>query len=115
MTGRATLGGPPRMRASRRASSSRRPRLPGGLVRLSRWRWMAGPAESSGGAMALTSLESWNGRFMRRSLHREGNAGDHQDHALRRGSYALVDLPEEIAEAKAVGRLGVDAGPDLVG
>src|SRR5262245_34174290 len=115
MTGRPTLGGPPPMMASRRASSSRRPRLPGGLVRLSRWRWMTGPADSSGGAMALTSLESRDGRLIGGVLHREGDARHHEDNALGGGGDALVDDPQEIAEAQAVDRLGMNAGADLVG
>src|SRR5437588_657151 len=52
MTGRATSGARPRRTARRSAISSSRPRLPGGLVRLSRWRRAALSPSREGGATA---------------------------------------------------------------
>src|SRR5438128_993545 len=50
MTGRSIVGGNrPEISASRRASSSSRPRLPGGLVSRSRARWASRPGAGSGG------------------------------------------------------------------
>src|SRR5438132_1441157 len=71
MTGRATSGARPRRTARRSAISSSRPRLPGGLVRLSRWRRAALSPSREGGAIEARSLESTQTRDeIARRFHR---------------------------------------------
>ena len=55
ITGCATCGGAPVSAASRAASSSRRPRLPGGFVSVSRWRRASRSAPGAGAAIASQS------------------------------------------------------------
>src|SRR5713101_5851620 len=71
----------------------------------------------TGAAMASRSLRS-TVRPRRadghRRLDREGKARDHERHAVAGGRQALVDEAEQIAEAEAIGRFGMDALAHLV-
>src|SRR5437763_4163646 len=120
MTGRRTPGAPPHSTASRSAISSRRPRLPGGFVRPSRWRCASAASPAGGAAIELRRLESIEAgraspRRRRHGLERDGNARDHQHDAVAGGGDLLVDEAEQVAEAQAEVGLGVHARADLVG
>src|SRR5881296_227983 len=118
MWGRSTRGAPPASPARRAASSSSRPRLPGGFVRLSRWRCPSASPPAGGAVIALRSLASIPGpRGPRRrdGLERERHAGHHQHDAVARGGDPLVDEAEEVAEAEPHRGLGVHALAHLVG
>src|SRR2546430_17401769 len=114
MWGRSTRGAPPASAARRAAISSSRPRLPGGFVRLSRWRWASASPPAGGGVIALRSLASIVGpRRPRRTrgdgLERERHAGHHQHDAVARGGDLLVHDSEEVAETEPHRGLGVHA------
>src|SRR2546422_955587 len=120
MWGRSTRGAPPASAARRAAISSSRPRLPGGFVRLSRWRCASASPPAGGGVIALPSLASIVGpRRPRRTrgdgLERERHAGHHQHDAVARGGDLLVHDSEEVAETEPHRGLGVHALADLVG
>src|SRR5262245_47838921 len=114
MTGWRISGAPPRSSARRSASSSSRPRLPGGFVRLARWRSAASAPPGGGGAIALRSAAR---RVIARSprLDRERNARDHEHHRVAHRRHALIHAAEQISESQPRRGLGVHALPDLVG
>src|SRR6266851_621342 len=118
MTGRSSVGGNrPEISASRRASSSSRPRLPGGLVSRSRARWASRPGAGSGIPMLLRSF--WRtgirGDPWRAVFDEHGNAGNHEGDAIGRHREAPVDAAERVLEAYPYLGRRVDAGADLVG
>src|SRR5947199_333519 len=107
MWGRSTRGAPPASTARRAASSSSRPRLPGGFVRLSRWRCASASPPAGGAVIALRRLRSivWPRVPRRRArrgdrLDREWHAGHHQHDPVARGGDLLVDDSEEVSETE---------------
>src|SRR5713226_9099382 len=110
MTGRSTVGGNrPEISASRRASSSSRTRLPGGLVSSSRARWARRPGPGSGMPMRLRRLgrSGMGGSPWGAVFDEEGKAGDHEGDAIGRSREALVDAAEGVLEAYAyLGQIG---------
>ena len=109
------------MTTTRTASSSRRPRLPRGFVRLSSRRRAASASRSSGTtteamrrSRAITAPASPGGPARLGRLHDEGTSGDHQHHLVGGPRDGLIDQAERVAKAPAERRLRVDPPADLV-
>src|SRR5918996_4066224 len=95
--GCSTRGGSPRRVASRTASSSRRPRLPGGLVSWSRWRRAAPAPAGSGARIASRSFGSEH-ISAHRGLHGHRDPRHHEGDSVAGGGHTLVHEAEEIAK-----------------
>src|SRR6267378_2954025 len=120
MTGRRTLGAPPRSTASRRAISSSRPRLPGGFVRPSRWRCASAARPGGRAPIELRRLESTGvrpagPRRRGHGLQRDGKTRDHQHDAIARGGDLLIHEAEQVAKTDPDVGLGMHTLAHLVG
>src|SRR5262245_29853853 len=118
MTGRRISGGKrPEIAASRCANSSRRPRLPRGLVSWSRACAAWTPAVPTGGAIQSRSLRRVATQIPRRySVFNDGrNPGHHVADAVDRGGDVLIHLAQDVTEVETGLGRRMHAGADLVG
>src|SRR3990172_91100 len=113
----------PVMRQYRSATSSSRPRLPWGLVRLSSRAWIAAVRDSSTGLMLfkiscnllmISPLRIDLSASRHLSFHLQRKSGSEEVRLVRRLRHHLIDDPRKVPKPSGQRIVRYDAEPDLI-